>query len=69
MLFAVALPLGLVGAWFEKTAVNTGGLGMLVIDVAVPFLFGGPSNLVVLASLLRALPRTGMRLLMFTGTD
>lgn len=68
MLFAIALPLRLVGTWFEETAVDTWGLGMLVIDVAVPFLFGGPSNLEVLASLVGALPRTGVRLLVFTGT-
>lgn len=36
---------------------------MLIIYVAVSLLFGGPSNLVVFAGRYRALPGTGVRLL------
>lgn len=69
MLFAVALPLGLVGTRFEKTVVYRRGLGMLVVDVAVPLLFGRPSDFIVLARLFGTFPWSGVRLLVFASTD
>lgn len=63
VLLAIALALRSIGARLELAFVEIGSLRVLVIDVTVPLLLSGPADLRILASGLRALPRTRVDLL------
>lgn len=65
VLLAVALTFRSVGARLEIALVQCRRVGVLVVDVAITFLLSGPANLIVLASRIGALPRTGVSLFMF----
>lgn len=69
VLLAVALPLRLVIAGREFTMVDTRIGRMFVVDVAVPFFFGRPSDGVVFACFVRAFPGARVRLLVFALLD
>jgi hypothetical protein len=62
VLFAIALSLGCVWARCEEAAIQIWCVGVLVVDMAITFLFGRPPMFVVLAGLLCTLPRTLMSL-------
>lgn len=56
VLLAVAFSLGLIRAGSEAAFEQCRRVGMFIINVAVPFLFSGPSDLVVFAGRVGALP-------------
>lgn len=64
MLLAVALTLGGVRAGLEQAAEDHGAVGVLVIYVAITLLFGWPTDLVVLAGSVSALPGARVGLFM-----
>jgi len=66
VLLAITLTFGLVRAWMKLASVQGRGSRMLIIDVPVSLLLSRPAVVVVLAGLLRALPRTRMGLFVFT---
>lgn len=57
MLFTIALPLTLIRARGILALVHRRGSGMLVVNVAVLLLLGGPSIRMVFATWLTTLPR------------
>jgi hypothetical protein len=63
VLLAVALTLGGVRAGLELAVEGVGAVGVLVIHVAITLLFGWPSDLIVLAGSVGALPGARMGLL------
>lgn len=65
VLLAVRLSFRCVWAGLEQTMVQRWRRGVLVVDVAVPLLFGRPAIFVVFAVLAGTLPRSLMSLDMF----
>ena len=66
VLFAVALSLGLVRTRGKAAFEQCGRVGVLIINMAIPFFLGGPTDLVVFAGRYRTLPRTRVRLFVLT---
>jgi hypothetical protein len=67
VLLAVARALRGIGAWLKAAAEKLGGIGVLVVHVAVTLFLGGPANLEIFARSILALPGARVGLLMFAS--